>query len=102
MRSFGSDNNSGVHPRIMKSLLEANVDHTIAYGDDKWTAEAAGLISELLGNREIDPYFMFNGTGANVVALEACTLPFHSILCATTAHIAVDECGAPVKMKLLH
>ncbi|MFA6886947.1 MAG: beta-eliminating lyase-related protein, partial [Fermentimonas sp.] len=98
MRSFGSDNNSGVHPRIMKALSEANVDHTIAYGDDKWTAEAAGLISELLGNREIDPYFMFNGTGANVVALEACTLPFHSILCATTAHIAVDECGAPVKM----
>ena len=98
MRSFGSDNNSGVHPRIMQALLEANIDHTIAYGDDKWTEEAGGLISELLGNQEIDSYFMFNGTGANVVALQACTLPFHSIICAATAHIAVDECGAPVKM----
>lgn len=98
MRSFGSDNNSGVHPVIMKALSDANIDHTIAYGDDKWTAEAVREIRNILGNDEIEPYFLFNGTGANVVALQACTLPFHSIICAATAHIAVDECGAPVKM----
>src|SRR5690554_8039597 len=97
MRSFGSDNNSGVDHRIMEALSKANVDHTIAYGDDKWTQEASEVISELLGNKDVNSYFVFNGTGANVVALQACTLPFHSILCAATAHIAVDECGAPVK-----
>lgn len=98
MRSFGSDNNSGVHPRIMQSLTKANVDHTIAYGDDKWTYEAKDVLRTILENSELDSYFLFNGTGANVVALQACTLPFHSILCAATAHIAVDECGAPVKL----
>lgn len=98
MRSFGSDNHSGVHPRIMEALAEANADHAIAYGDDPWTAEAAGVIRRLLGEDTIEPFFLFNGTGANVVALQACLLPFHSVLCAATAHIAVDECGAPVKL----
>ena len=98
MRSFGSDNNSGVHPCIMEALTAANSDHAIAYGDDPWTAEAAAVVRELLGEEAIEPFFLFNGTGANVVALQACTLPFHSILCAATAHIAVDECGAPVKL----
>ncbi|MCK9502255.1 MAG: low specificity L-threonine aldolase [Lascolabacillus sp.] len=98
MRSFGSDNNSGVDHRIMEALSKANVDHTIAYGDDKWTQEASEVISKLLGNKDVNSYFVFNGTGANVVALQACTLPFHSIICASTAHIAVDECGAPVKL----
>lgn len=97
MRSFGSDNHSGVHPRIMEALSEVNRDHTIAYGEDPWTAEAKGQIRSLLENNRLEPLFLFNGTGANVVALQACTLPFHSILCAATAHIAVDECGAPVK-----
>ncbi|MEA4916402.1 low specificity L-threonine aldolase [Proteiniphilum sp.] len=98
MRSFGSDNNSGVDPRIIQALRNANNDHTIAYGDDPWTREAETLIREILGEGDVEPFFLFNGTGANVVALQACTLPFHSILCASTAHIAVDECGAPVKM----
>lgn len=97
MRSFGSDNNSGVHPRIMKAIAEANVDHTIAYGDDDWTRRAEDTVRELLGEKDIQPIFVFNGTGANVAALQACVLPFHSIICASTAHIAVDECGSPVK-----
>ena len=82
----------------MEALLAANNDHAIAYGGDRWTREAEGLIRSLLEDSEIEPVFLFNGTGANVVALQACTLPFHSILCAATAHIAVDECGAPVKL----
>ena len=98
MRSFGSDNNSGVHPKIMQALSKSNLNHAIAYGDDEWTAKADKVINELLESNEIESYFLFNGTGANVVALQACTLPFHSIICAVSAHIAVDECGAPVKM----
>lgn len=98
MRSFGSDNNSGVHPRIMQAMADANTHHAIAYGDDDWTCKAEDRLRRLLGKEELQPYFVFNGTGANVIGLQACTLPFHSILCANTAHIAVDECGAPVKL----
>ncbi len=98
MRSFGSDNNSGVHPTIMQAILEANSNHAIAYGDDKWSEKAVEIISEILEAPDVNPLFVFNGTGANVIALQACTRPFNSILCASSSHIAVDECGAPVKV----
>ncbi|MDR0421958.1 MAG: aminotransferase class V-fold PLP-dependent enzyme [Proteiniphilum sp.] len=98
MRSFGSDNHSGTDPRILQAIADANADHTAAYGDDPWTRGAEEAVRSLLGDSEADVFFLFNGTGANVVALQACTLPFHSILCAATAHIATDECGAPVKI----
>ena len=97
MRSFGSDNNSGVHPRIMDAIIEANTNHAIGYGNDNWTRKAEQAVQKALDNDTITPYFVLNGTGANVIGLQACVSSFHSIICATTAHIAVDECGAPVK-----
>ncbi len=97
MRSFGSDNNSGVHPRIMDAIVESNTNHAIGYGDDNWTRKAEEAMKALLEDDSITPYFVFNGTGANVIALQACLSSFHSIICASTAHIAVDECGAPTK-----
>ena len=97
MRSFGSDNNSGAHPRMLAAIAEANVDHAIAYGDDDWTRRAENVIRKMFDRNDIDPVFVFNGTGANVVALSACLQPFQSVICAATAHIATDECGAPVK-----
>ena len=94
MRSFGSDNHSGVHPQIMKALDIANANHQLSYGDDTYTTAVKELIKQLFGpNADIFP--VFNGTGANVVSLRACVQSFNSILCAKTAHIAVDECGSP-------
>lgn len=97
MRSFGSDNNSGVHPLLLQAMIDANKDHAIGYGDDDWTREAEKAVKKLIGKEDIESFFIFNGTGANVIALQACTLPFHHIVCPSTAHIAVDECGAPVR-----
>ena len=102
MRSFGSDNNSGVHPRIMDAIVASNTNHTIGYGDDDWTREAEKAVQKLLQDDSIKPYFVFNGTGANVIALQACVSSFHSIICASTSHIAVDECGAPTKLTGCH
>ncbi len=97
MRSFASDNNSGVHPLVMEALNRANADHALGYGDDKWTEEAVVKIKEAF-TPDCLPLFVFNGTGSNVVALQAMTRSYHSIICAETAHIYVDECGSPVKM----
>lgn len=96
MRSFASDNNSGIHPIIMAAIQEANKDHALGYGDDKWTKEAICKIKEAF-TPDCEPLFVFNGTGSNVIALQLLTRPYHSILCAETAHIYVDECGGPVK-----
>ncbi len=93
-RGFASDNNAGVHPEIMKVLAEVNHGHTIAYGDDPYTASAVKKIREVFG-KDVNPYFVFIGTAANVLGLDALTKPYHSIICAETSHIHEDECGAP-------
>lgn len=97
MRSFASDNNSGVHPLVLETLNRVNQDHAIGYGDDPWTAEAICKIREVF-TPDCEPLFVFNGTGSNAVALQLCTRPYNSIICAETAHIYVDECGSPAHM----
>ena len=92
-RGFASDNNAGVHPRIMRALADVNTGHCIAYGDDPYTRGATEQFKELFDECEL--FFVFNGTGANVLSLQAMTQPFNSVVCAETAHIHVDECGAP-------
>ena len=96
MRSFASDNNSGVHPVIMDAIVRANQDHAIAYGADDWTKQASKQFKTIFGE-DVEPYFVFNGTGANMVALQSVMRSFHSIITASTGHINVDECGAPAK-----
>ncbi len=95
-RGFASDNNSGVHPEILKAIIEANEGHTIAYGDDIYTERAKDKFYEYFGN-DIDIYFVFIGTAANVLGLNTATRSWNSIICAETAHINEDECGAPEK-----
>jgi threonine aldolase len=95
-RSFASDNNAGVHPRVMQAIAAANDGHVIAYGDDPYTARAVEKFHEHLG-KDAEIFFVFGGTGANVLGLKAITQSHHAIICAETAHINVDECGAPEK-----
>ena len=95
-RSFASDNNAGVHPQVMEALAAANQGHVIAYGDDPYTERAVKKFREHFG-KEVEVYFVFGGTGANVLGLKAATQSHHAIICAETAHINVDECGAPEK-----
>jgi len=95
-RGFASDNNAGIHPEILKAIQDANAGHCIAYGDDIYTQSAITKIKEHFGE-DIDIYFMFNGTGSNVMTLKMLTESYNSIICAETAHINVDECGAPEK-----
>jgi len=93
-RGFASDNNAGVHPRVWDALRSADRGHVVAYGDDVYTETAVRLFRERFGERA-EVFFVFGGTGANVSALAAVTRPFEAVVCAETAHVNVDECGAP-------
>ncbi|WP_423127461.1 threonine aldolase family protein [Gaoshiqia sp. Z1-71] len=95
-RGFASDNNAGVHPEILNALNAVNEGHMVGYGGDPVTERAIELFKREFGH-DIDVYFVFNGTGANVLALSSLTSSFHSVICAETAHIQTDECGAPEK-----
>jgi len=95
-RGFASDNNAGVHPEIISALESVNTGHVIAYGDDPYTASALKKMKEIFGN-EAEIFFVFIGTAANVLGLSAFTNSYNAVICPDTAHIHVDECGAPEK-----
>lgn len=96
IRGFASDNNAGVHRNVLEYIEKANVGHQAGYGDDEYTQRAIELFKEHFGS-QAEVFFVFNGTGANVLSIEAFAQAHHTVLCPSTAHIMVDECGAPEK-----
>ena len=96
-RGFASDNNSGAHPEILAAIAAANDGHVVAYGDDDYTAVARQRFREHLGE-QAEAFIVFNGTGANVLAIEALARPHEAVICPATAHLNVDECGAPERI----
>ena len=95
MKSFASDNYSGIHPEIFDAIQRANTLHQISYGEDFFTKEANLIFEKNFG--KVDVLYTFNGTGANVTCLKCCTLPFQAVICSEYAHILADECGAPTQ-----
>jgi threonine aldolase len=90
---FASDNYAGVHPAVLAAIAAANGGFAPAYGDDDWTLTLQERMREVFG--DVDVFPVFNGTGGNVTALATVMSPFEAVICAETAHINVDECGAP-------
>ncbi|GGO41811.1 threonine aldolase [Streptomyces daqingensis] len=97
VRGFASDNYAGVHPEVLAALALANGGHQSAYGDDDYTAHLQQTVRSHFGARA-EAFPVFNGTGANVVALQALTDRWGAVVCAESAHINVDECGAPERV----
>ena len=95
-RGFASDNNAGIHPQLLEAIGKANLGHVVAYGDDIYTRNAENIIKKHFGS-SIEVFFVLNGTGANVLSLASMTKSFNAVICADTAHINADECGAPEK-----
>ncbi len=96
MKGFASDNNAGVHSSVMQYIEKANTEHEIAYGDDNFTVEALKKFKQMFGS-ETETFFVYNGTAANTLGISSATNSYHAVICADTAHINVDECGAPEK-----
>jgi threonine aldolase len=95
-RGFASDNYAGIHPEILDAIAAANVGHQVAYGDDDVTSALSETMKVHFGS-DAETFPMFNGTGANVVALQAMTKRWEAVVCAASAHVNVDEGGAPEK-----
>ena len=96
-RGFGSDNHSGFSSEVLEALHRANEEHALAYGDDEVTARLEALIHDTFGPKA-RIYLVFNGTGANVLSIDTMCRSHEAVVCAETAHINVDECGAPQRV----
>lgn len=93
-RAFASDNAAGAHPSVIAAIADANQGHALAYGSDRWTEEAVARFRDLFG-AHAEAFLVWNGTGANVMALATLVQPADCVVCSQWAHIAVDETGAP-------
>lgn len=96
-RGFASDNYAGIHPEVLEAIARVNHGHQVAYGDDTTTALLRDRIKDTFG-AQAEVFPVFNGTGANVVALQALTQRWEAVVCASSAHVHVDEGGAPETM----
>lgn len=94
MKGFASDNYAGVLPEVMEALQKTNDAHAVSYGSDPVTEQTVQLFREVL-QADVDVFFVFNGTGANVLSLAAATGTHQAVLCADTSHIYNDESSAP-------
>jgi threonine aldolase len=94
--SLGSDNHSGVHPKILEALLQANMGHSPSYGTDPWTDKLRGLCKSLFGP-STEAFIVFNGTAANVLCLHGLVESHQAVIVSDVAHVQMDECGAPEK-----
>jgi threonine aldolase len=93
-RGFASDNSATVHPLVLGAIARANVGHAFGYGHDPYSERVLGLIAEQFG-RDARAFLVWGGTAANVLSLRAVCRPWQAAICAETAHLNVDEGGAP-------
>lgn len=94
LQQFASDNYAGICPEALDAMIQANAGSSVAYGDDPWTERAASAFRTLFDS-DCEVFFVFNGTAANSLALAALCQSYHSVICAGSAHVETDECGAP-------
>ena len=92
-KSFGSDNHAGAHPAVLRAIMDANSGDAVAYGADAWTERVTATLREAFHAE--GAFLMLNGTGANVLGLSLLLRRHEGVICADSAHINTDECGAP-------
>ncbi|MHC2998623.1 threonine aldolase family protein [Microbacterium sp. HJ5] len=97
LRGFASDNYSGIHPEVLAAIAAANDGHQVAYGEDDYTERLQAVMAHHFGEG-VEAYPVFNGTGANVVGLQSMLPRWGAVIAASTAHINVDEGGAPERV----
>ncbi len=94
LQQFASDNYAGICPEAWGAMAEANQGHTTSYGDDPWTERASNAFRDLF-EADCEVFLVFNGTAANSLALASLCQSYHGVICADSAHVETDECGAP-------
>ncbi|KHK99561.1 threonine aldolase [Microbacterium mangrovi] len=97
VRGFASDNYSGVHPEVLAAIAAANGGHQVAYGEDAYTERLQQVFAAHFGD-PVEAFPVFNGTGANVTAIQSLLPRWGAVVAAKTAHINTDEGGAPERV----
>jgi threonine aldolase len=95
-KSFGSDNHAGAHPAVLQAIMNANSGDAVAYGADEWTERVTARLRNMF--RAEEAFLVLNGGGANILGLSALLRRHEAVICADSAHINTDECGASERL----
>jgi threonine aldolase len=93
-RGFASDNAATIHPEVLAAISAANAGHVYGYGHDPLSQGLGEKFKQAFGGQAC-AYPVWGGSAANVLSLRAACRPWEAVICAPTAHLNVDECGAP-------
>ena len=94
MRHFNSDYTAGAHAKVLEALIKTNMEHTVGYGNDHYTAEAKELIRKAIAMPEAEVMFLVGGTQTNATAIDGILARHEGVIAAESGHIAVHESGA--------
>jgi len=92
---FASDNTSPAHPKVLEALGKANVGYMGSYGADPIMDDVRQTVRDLFKAPEAAVYLVATGSAANSLSLATFCNPWDAVFCHRSAHIEVDECGAP-------
>lgn len=91
---FSSDNTAGLCPEALAAFNAGNHGFVPSYGNDDLTRTVCDRLRDVF-DTDCEVFFVFNGTAANSLALASLCQSYQAVICADTAHVETDECGAP-------
>lgn len=92
---FASDNAGPVHPKVMESLVNANLGYAPGYGNDPIMEQVRAQVRDVFEAPEAAVFLVATGTAANSLLLATMSKPWQTIFCADISHVQEDECNAP-------
>jgi threonine aldolase len=94
MYSFKNDYSEGAHPKILKALVDTNLEQVEGYGEDVYSLKAVQYIKKHIGRDDVDVHLLSGGTQTNLTVISAFLRPHEAAVAASTGHILVHETGA--------
>lgn len=94
MVSFKNDYSEGVLPVIMEALLKTNLEQTVGYGEDEYTAKGIEAIKKAINFEDCYVRLLVGGTQTNLLTISHILRPYEAVIAADTGHISVHEAGA--------
>lgn len=91
---FNTDYMAGAHPEVLNALCETNLEKSVGYGFDNYTAEARKAILNACGLKNGAVHFLQGGTQTNKTVIDRLLSKNDGVLCCDSAHINVHEAGA--------
>ncbi len=85
---------SGVHPKVLAAIADANMGSALPYGDDDLSKLLNDRFSEMF-ETSVSVIPCLTGTAANSLALSLMAGPINSVCVHEKSHAYLDECNGP-------